>query len=231
MRFLLWMPLVVGLSVAPVAAEPIYYSSLAALEATGIGPRIAHRQQGSFFDGRYADGSVATGGVYGFFPDWFSSVYFNGTLYTYVYGVTELLCGNCDSDYTNFGDPDMLGGELVGASLGDRWGGIGEPYGQEGAHAIWNLIQATDDIITFGSQEVAWFYLQSELAPADTFGLLSARSTNYDGSGEGKPRLFYTMSMDAFVPIPEPGTLVLVTTGLAGALIRRRYQKQKSTIT
>ena len=41
------------------------------------------------------------------------------------------------------------------------------------------------------------------------------------------------MSMDAYVPspVPEPGTFVLVTTGLAGALIRRRYQKQKGTIT
>ena len=99
MRFLLWMPLVVSLSVAPVAAVPIDYSSLAELEATGIGPRIAHREQDGFTDGRYEDGSVATGGVYGFFPEWFSSVYFNGTLYTYVYGVTELICANCDADY------------------------------------------------------------------------------------------------------------------------------------
>ena len=61
MRFLLWMPLVVSLSVAPVAAEPINYSSLEALEASGIGPRIAHREQDGFRDGRYQDGSVATG--------------------------------------------------------------------------------------------------------------------------------------------------------------------------
>ena len=53
MRFLLWMPLVVSLSVAPVAADQINFSSLAALEATGIGPRIAHRQQHLFDDGRY----------------------------------------------------------------------------------------------------------------------------------------------------------------------------------
>ena len=96
MRFLLLTPLVVSLSVAPAAADQINFSSLAELEATGIGPRIAHRQQHLFTDGRYEDGSVATGGVYGFFPDWFSSVYFNATLYTYVYGVTEVICGNCD---------------------------------------------------------------------------------------------------------------------------------------
>ena len=48
MRFLLLMPLVVSLSVAPVAAEPIDYSSLAELEASGIGPRIAHRDQSRF---------------------------------------------------------------------------------------------------------------------------------------------------------------------------------------
>ena len=78
---------------------PINYSSLAALEATGIGPLIADRRQIGFTDGRYEDGSVATGFVYGLFPEWFSSVYFNGTLYTYAYGVSELLCGNCDSDY------------------------------------------------------------------------------------------------------------------------------------
>ena len=62
-------------------------------------------------------------------PEWFSSVYFNGTLYTYAYGVTELLCGNCDSDYWAAGEASMLGGELVGASLGDRWGAIHERYG------------------------------------------------------------------------------------------------------
>ena len=231
MRFLLWMPLVVSLSVAPVAAEPITYSSLAALEATGIGPRIAHRQQRSFFDGRYEDGSVATGGVYFLFPDWFSSVYFNGTLYTYVYGVTELICGNCDEGYWLHGEPHMLGGALVGASLGDRWGDIGQPYGLDlDQHAVFFPLVQTAEGFTFGSSEVAWFYLQSDRAPSDMFGLLSATSTIHDGSGEGKPRLFYTMSMDAFVPIPEPGTLVLLTAGLAGALIRRRYQKQKGTI-
>jgi PEP-CTERM motif len=209
MRFLLWMPLVVSLSVAQAAAEPINYSSLEALEATGIGPRIAHRQQGAFLDGRYEDGSVATGGV-SHLPDWFSSVYFNGTLYTYAYGVAELICGNCHSDYRSFGEAHMVGFQLVGATLGDRWGAILDPkIGADGR----------------------WFYLQSELPPADMFGLLSATSTIHDGSGEGKPLLVYTMSMDAFVPVPEPGTFVLVSTCLAGALIRRRYQKQKGMIT
>ena len=230
MRSLLWMPLVVSLSVAPVAADQINYSSLEALEASGIGPRIAHRDQTRFPDGRYADGSVATGSVNGFAPEWISSVYFNGTLYTYVYGVSELLCGNCDSDYWRFGQVHMLGGELVGASLGDRWGEINEPY-FENQHAFMSVFAQTAKGFTFDSVEVAWFYLQSELAPADTFGRLSATSMIHDGSGEGKPLLFYTMSMDAFVPVPEPGTFVLVSSCLAGALIRRRYQKQKGTIT
>ena len=89
MRFLLWMPLVVSLSVAPVAAEPIHYSSLEALEASGIGPRIAHREQDGFTDGgTRMDRSRQ--GCRRLFPEWFSSVYFNGTLYTYAYGVTEL---------------------------------------------------------------------------------------------------------------------------------------------
>jgi hypothetical protein len=96
MRFLLWMPLIVSLSVAGAAAEPIHYSSLAALEATGIGPRIAHRQQKVFTEDE--DGTVAGGEVPGFFPGWFSSVYFNGTLYTYAYAATEVHC-RCDPDY------------------------------------------------------------------------------------------------------------------------------------
>jgi PEP-CTERM motif len=229
MRFLLWMPLVVSLSVAPVAAEQINYSSLAALEATGIGPRIAHREQTGFTDGRYADGSVATGFVYGFFPEWFSSVYFNGTLYTYAYGATELICGNCDEDYIFTGEPHMLGGSLVGASLGDRWGVIHEPYGQEDGFAFMVPLTQTAQGFTFFSAEVAWFYLQSELPPADMFGFLSTTSSIHDGSGEGKPLLVYTIGMDAFVPIPEPGTLVLVTTGLAGALMHRRRQKRRIT--
>jgi hypothetical protein len=230
MRFLLLMPLVVSLSVAPVAADPINYSSLAALEASGIGPRIAHRQQQSFTDGRYEDGSVATGGVYFAFPHWFSSVYFNGTLYTYAYGVTELICGNCDEGYWLHGEPHMLGGALVGASLGDRWGEINQRYGVEldGIAGMFPIVQTTEGF-TFGSIEVAWFYLQSELAPADMFGLLSATTRISDGSFEGRPPLVYTMSMDAFVPIPEPGTLVLVTTGLAGALMHRRRQKRRIT--
>ena len=230
MRFLLWMPLVVSLSVAPVAADQINYSSLEALEASGIGPRIAHRDQVIFRDGRYADGSVATGSVNGFAPEWISSVYFNGTLYTYAYGVSELLCGNCDRDYISFGEVHLVGGELVGASLGDRWGEINEPY-FDNQHAGFVPLTQTARGFTFSGLEAAWFYLQSELAPANTFGRLSATSTIHDGSGEGKPRLFYTMSMDAFVPVPEPGTFVLVSSCLAGALIRRRYQKQKGTIT
>ena len=125
----------------------------------------------------------------------------------------------------------MLGGELVGASLGDRWGEINEPYGVFDDFAHFVPGTQTANGFTFASVEVAWFYLQSELAPANTFGRLSATSTINDGSGEGKPRLVYTMSMDAFVPVPEPGTFVLVSSCLAGALIRRRYQKQKGTIT
>jgi PEP-CTERM motif len=231
MRFLLLMPLVVSLSVAPAAAIQIDYSSLAALEATGIGPRIAHRQQQSFFDGRYEDGSVATGGVYFQFPDWFSSVYFNGTLYTYAYGVTEVTCGNCDEGYSHFGEPHMLGGALVGASLGDRWGAIFQPYGLNPPlpRADFILLTQTAQGFTFDSSQVAWFYLQSERAPSDMFGLLSATTILNDGSGQGRPALVYTMSMDAFVPIPEPGTLVLVTTGLAGALMHRRRQKRRIT--
>ena len=233
MRSLLWMPLVVSLSVAPVAADPINYSSLEALEASGIGPRIADRRQINFRDGRYEDGSVATGSVAGFAPEWFSSVYFNGTLYTYAYGVSELLCGNCHSDYWAHGEPHLVGGELVGASLGDRWGEINEPYGVEDDFAGFvPLTQTARGFTFFAPFEVAWFYLQSELAPADTFGRLSATSIISDGFGErDKPLLVYTMGMDAFVPVPEPGTFVLVSSCLAGALIRRRYQKQKGTIT
>ena len=125
----------------------------------------------------------------------------------------------------------MVGGELVGAV-----------WATAGVKSTSHTALLTTSRILFPSHrpqraspshsvEVAWFYLQSELAPANTFGRLSATSTISDGSGEGKPRLFYTMSMDAFVPVPEPGTFVLVSTCLAGALIRRRYQKQKGTIT
>jgi hypothetical protein len=157
-------------------------------------------------------------------------VYFNGTLYTYAYGVSELLCGNCSSDYLH-GEPHLRGGALVGASLGDRWGEIKEPY-FDNQHAGFVPLTQTARGFTFNGPEVAWFYLQSELAPADTFGLLSATSRILDGFGErDKPPLVYTMSMDAFVPVPEPGTFVLVSSCLAGALIRRRYQKQKGTIT
>jgi hypothetical protein len=232
MRCLIWMPLVVSLSVAQAAAEPIHYSSLAALEASGIGPRIAHRQQNVFTDGRYEDGSVAGGQVPGeFHTDWFSSVYFNGTLYTYAYAATEVHC-RCDADYIFNGEFRMLGGALVGATLGDRWGRIEHTYGFNFPpdRAEFTPGDQTPHGFTFGSNEVAMFYLQSASAPADMFGLLSA-TTTVNGSSEGKPTLVYTMSMDAFVPVPEPGTFVLVSTCLAGALIRRRYQKQKGTIT
>ena len=52
MRFLLWVTLVVGVSVVPAAADQIDFSSLAELEATGIGPRIFHREQSGWTDGR-----------------------------------------------------------------------------------------------------------------------------------------------------------------------------------
>jgi hypothetical protein len=121
----------------------------------------------------------------------------------------------------------MLGGALVGASLGDRWGAIHEPYGLDlDNFATFAPLTQTAQGFTFDSFQVAWFYLQSERAPSDMFGLLSA--TTIIGAG-GKPPLVYTMSMDAFVPIPEPGTLVLVTTGLAGALMHRRRQKRRIT--
>ena len=157
-------------------------------------------------------------------------MYFNATLYTYVYGVTEVICGNCDELNS---EPSMPGGALVGATLGDRWGLIHQPYGVDlDRFAFLDTVTQTPQGFTFSSNEVAWFYLQSDRAPAEMFGLLSATSRSSGLPGQ-PPDLVYTMSMDAYVPspIPEPGTLVLVTTGLAGALIRRRYQKQRGTTT
>ena len=157
--------------------------------------------------GRYEDGSLASG-VTSHLPQWFSSVYFDGTLYTYAYGVSELICGNCDENYQFRGEASLVSFQLVGAALDDPWGHILDPtIGPDGR----------------------WFYLQSARAPADMFGRLIATSRISGGNvEEGQPRhLVYTMSMDAFVPVPEPGTLLLVTTGLAGALMRGRYQKQQ----
>jgi hypothetical protein len=238
MRFLLLMPLVVSLSVAPAAAIQIDYSSLAALEASGIGPRIAHHQQDTFFDGRYEDGSVAAGFILdltGDYPDnWFSSVYFNGTFYSYAYGVSELVCkgGPCHTGYTFLGEAHLLGGELIGATLGDRWGAILEPSGGQGPTGFSPLAQTAEGF-TFGpvgaEGALSWFYLQTERPPARMFGRLSGTSSMSDGTFEPGPLLVYTMDMDAFVPIPEPGTLVLVTTGLAGALMHRRRQKRRIT--
>ena len=93
-------------------------------------------------------------------------MYFNGTLYTYAYGVTELICGNCDSDYIFMVKPTMLGGELVGATLGDRWGEINEPYGFDlDRVAVFVPLTQTAQGFTFSSNEVAWFYLQSDTCP------------------------------------------------------------------
>ena len=74
MRFLLWVPLVVGVSVVPAAADRIEFSSLQELGPPESGRVSAHVGQRHWTDGRYNDGSVATGGTYGGFPDWFSDV-------------------------------------------------------------------------------------------------------------------------------------------------------------
>ena len=112
----------------------------------------------------------------------------------------------------------MPGGALVGATLGDRWGVIHQPYGLDLDRSAFLVpFTQTPQGFTFFSNEVAWFYLQSTRAPAEMFGLLSATSRSIGLPGQPRD-LVYTMSMDAYVPspIPEPGTLVLVTTCLAG---------------
>ena len=156
-------------------------------------------------------------------------MYFNGSLYTYTYSASEVVCA-CDEDYVFGGENELNGGELLGATLGDRWGAINERYGNEDDRRVaFAGLTQTDQGLVFESPEVGWFYLQSPRAPADTLGRLTTRSTIYDGSGEGKPKLFYTMGMDVPVPapIPEPGTFVLLTTGLAAAFAKRRYRKLK----
>jgi hypothetical protein len=52
--------------------------------------------------------------------------------------------------------PDLIGGELLGATLGERWGAINQRYGDEGGIALIFGLVETDRGLAFGSQEVAW---------------------------------------------------------------------------
>ena len=83
--------------------------------------------------------------------------------------MTEVNCGNCGEDYYFKGDANLIGGELLGATLGDRWGAINRPLGDQRGIARIDLGE-TDRGLVFGSPEVGWFYLQSPRAPAVAFG-------------------------------------------------------------
>ena len=134
---LLWMPLVVSLSVAPVAADQINYSSLEALEASGIGPRIAHRDQ-TRFPRRAVRGMdwSRQGPSTALLPNGFLAC--TSTARSIPTRTVSQSCSAATAIRTTgvLVQVHMLGGELVGASLGDRWGEINEPAVSRTRHAV-----------------------------------------------------------------------------------------------
>jgi hypothetical protein len=228
LRTLGWLPLLLGL------ATPTFAARIDVADVSGFGPVIAQINIPGP-DGYYADGSYAIGHP-SHLPDFFSEVRFNGTHFTYIYGVSRLVSCNCDLDYfIRSKGGRHLSGELLGGTLRGTWGNVlGYRMGFADFQGLLaNPVETATGITYpgFGSADVVRFYLQVEESPR--WGLLRGfyRFNHQplgfpDGEEEPLPPLFATIEDAVYVPTPEPGTLALCGLGLAVATCARRWRRR-----
>jgi len=213
-------------------SDPILvnFASRLALDVAigGRGDRIASAL-GPSRVGHYDDGSVAIVASLGsFIGRWYSDVYFNGDIYTYLYGIEDTLCGNCDSGYYLLGASRLMAGEFVGHRPDAQWGSAAEYDSFR-----FTPVSLTDNGFTFGGGDASIFYLLSTAPPALTGQLIGHYEIGNGRNPEDPlwgPPLSFTATMPVYVPeqmapVPEPGSLSLLALGL-GALIAKRARKK-----
>lgn len=178
-------------------------------------------------EGRYDDGSPAwVSSLRSFIGGWFSDVYFNGSRYTYLYGIEAAVCIDCGSGYYGHGQSTLLEGEFSGHRPNGQWGRAGWSFAPLGM---------TEDGFTFTGYDAAVFYLLSEMPPTLS-GLMRGHFEISNGYTHEDPlwgpNLFFTASMPVYVPdqqnpVPEPGTFALIAVAIGALVVRQTRAKSR----
>ena len=168
-----------------------------------------------------------------------SEVRYSAGIYSYVYAV-QTSPWFPSGWYTYDGEPELLSVSVTGHPLGDTWGAIYSSnvfWGGEGfpTGTVLSMMAIDDGFMMIpgpnGATSYTVFYSQSTLRPA-TDGTLTYTARSYCGTPEHIPpcwdengnRIYEYGSFDmtVFAPVPEPASFLLLGSGLAALVARRR---------
>lgn len=196
----------VGVLATPAAAGPILPTNLDAIQF-GIGTLVATHSDA--FD--VASPPPNTMGAL------FSSVFFDGDTYTYLSRVVPSVndASHLNTAFTIAGFTGEIGWSFGQAALA---GGSGTAFdfltGTFADRAHWlALDRGLGDAWDFG-EPITFFFRSTKPPTIGDYNLLNGEA----GTAEG------------FAPVPEPGTLALLGTGLYGLYRTRKRQRAQQTI-
>jgi PEP-CTERM motif len=146
-----------------------------------------------------------------------SNVYFDGTQYTYVQTVTPGLNNNfvLDTAFDVVGYTGVAGWSFSDADAAGGSGNVFDFMLFEGAQIGWvSLIGLPFQLGWDANESISFFFVSTKPPSIGDYNLIGRESGTANG----------------FAPVPEPGTIALLGSGLVGLYTARRRRRNQNLV-